>query len=263
MLLDTETDDESPVDEELMSQIRENPEVLFLLLFWTGASGTLTSDPPNDTTGWCVDTAAGFTDDEHNGHTIVFLDGTDKGSFYTIDDTEAANNRVECAGDNLYSAGVRSGDPYIILYDIKANSDGHDHDWVNSKGLPRGYNMAVCHAVEASVAVPTPGTDVLLLRWHVYIPQNARKLHVKGSFKTDNASYSGDLTVIVRDVDTDEVSGSDTTQASHDAYQDCLIENIDVSSLDPGWGQIDIEADVQAGGGGTTVYVRRLTMHWD
>lgn len=75
---------------------------------------------------------AGFADDEHNGRTILFTSGAGKGLFYTIDDTEAANNRVECAGDNLYADGIRSGDDYWILYDIKTNLTGHNHDDVNS-----------------------------------------------------------------------------------------------------------------------------------
>jgi hypothetical protein len=132
-ILDTETDADSPGSEELMSQVRENIESIILLLF-NVASGTATSDPPNDTTGWFIDTAAGFADDEHNGRTLLITSGTAKGNFYTIDDTEAANNRVECAGDNLYSDGVRSGDSYIILYDL-TNSAGHDHNGTNSKAI--------------------------------------------------------------------------------------------------------------------------------
>lgn len=129
-LLETETDADSPASEELMSQIRENIEALFLLLF-KAASGTATSDPPNDSTGYFYDTAANFEDDEHNGRTLLITSGTAKGNIYTIDDTVAASDRVECTGDNLYADGVRSGDSYIILYDL-TNTSGHDHDGVNS-----------------------------------------------------------------------------------------------------------------------------------
>lgn len=131
-LQDTETDHKSPGDEELMSQVRELFEVLFLLLFKVG-SGTLTSDPPNDTTGYLIDTAAGFADDEHNEHTVVLLDGEDKLGFYEITDTEAANNRIECSGENFYAKGIRSGDSYIIFYDLINSTLGHDHDGINSK----------------------------------------------------------------------------------------------------------------------------------
>jgi len=134
-ILDSETDDNSPLSEELMSQIRENIEAIIQLAFGRVASGTLTSDPPNNTTGWAIDTGAGFTNDEHNGRTLLFTSGDAEGNMYTIDDTEASNNRVECADDNLYADGVRSGDAYLILYDLLANTDGHDHDGVNSKKI--------------------------------------------------------------------------------------------------------------------------------
>ena len=131
-LLATETDSGSPGSEELVSQIRENFEALLMLLLATGASRTCTSDPSNDTNGYFYDTGAGWTDDQHNGRTLVMLSGSAVGNMYTIDDVVAASNRLACTGDNLYAAGVRSGDAYIITYDLKNNIDGHDHDGINS-----------------------------------------------------------------------------------------------------------------------------------
>lgn len=131
-LLDTETDHDSPGSEELVSQIRENIEALFMLVLGTGTSGTATSDPINSTAGYFYDTAGGYADDEHNGRTLVILSGSAKGNSYTIDDTVASVHRLACTGDNLYADGVRSGDSYIILYDVKVNTDGHDHDGINS-----------------------------------------------------------------------------------------------------------------------------------
>jgi len=130
-ILATETDYDSPGSEELVSQIRENIEALFLLLLKVEA-GSATSDPSNDSNGYFYDTAAGWTDDEHNGRTLLITSGTAIGNTYTIDDTVAASDRIACTGDNLYSDGVRSGDTYIILYDL-TNTAGHDHDGVNSK----------------------------------------------------------------------------------------------------------------------------------
>ena len=131
-LLDTETDHKSPGDEELMSQVRELFEILFLLMLKAG-SGTLTSNPPDDTTGFLIDTGAGFTNDQHNDRTVVMLDGDDKLGFYDITDTEAANNRIECSGENFYAKGIRSEDKYLILYDVINPTHGHDHDGINSK----------------------------------------------------------------------------------------------------------------------------------
>lgn len=128
-----ETDADSPGDEEIMSQLRENFEALMMLLFATGAARTCTSNPSNDANGYFYDAGAGWTDDLHNGRTLLILSGTAIGNMYTIDDTVAASNRIACTGDNLYADGVRSGDSYIILFDVKVNADGHDHDGVNSK----------------------------------------------------------------------------------------------------------------------------------
>jgi hypothetical protein len=53
---------------------------------------------------------------------------------FIIDDTTATT--IVCTGDNLYDAGVRSGDTYKIFYTIKSASafpTGHDHDGINSK----------------------------------------------------------------------------------------------------------------------------------
>lgn len=132
-LLDTETDHDSPGSEELMSQIRENIEALFMLLLDTGVSGTATANPSNDANGYFYDTAGGWTNDLHNGRTLLITSGLAKGNMYTIDDTVDASDRLDCTGDNLYADGVRSGDAYKILFDLKVNTDGHDHDGVNSK----------------------------------------------------------------------------------------------------------------------------------
>lgn len=138
-ILATETDYDSPVSEELLEQIRETIEALFMLLFDTGDSGTATSDPPDDTTGVLTDSAGGYSTNEHNVRTLLMISGNAIGNMYTIDDTTATT--LICTGDNLYSDGVRSGDSYKVLYDIKVNPDGHDHDGVNSKSAVLADNV--------------------------------------------------------------------------------------------------------------------------
>jgi len=127
-----ETDYDSPNSELLNTGYRQNLEALILRWFGTGVTGTATSNPSNDTNGYFYDTAAGFSDDEHNGRTLLMTSGTAKGFFYTIDDTVASSDRLACTGDNLYSDGVRSGDSYAIVYDLMVNTSGHNHDNVNS-----------------------------------------------------------------------------------------------------------------------------------
>lgn len=131
MVLETETDANSPDNETTYGAIRKAIETLFLLLLGTGDSGSATSDPPDNTTGVLTNTGAAYDVDEHNGRTLLITSGNARGNIYTIDDTAATT--ITCTDDNLYSDGVRSGDDYAVLFDVKVNTDGHDHDDVNSK----------------------------------------------------------------------------------------------------------------------------------
>ena len=121
-ILATETDYDSPNSEELLEQIRENIEALFMLLLDTGDSGSATSDPPNNTTGVLADTGAAYDADEHNGRTLLIKSGLAIGNLYTIDDTTATT--LVCTGDNLYADGVRSADTYKVMYDLKTIRTG-------------------------------------------------------------------------------------------------------------------------------------------
>jgi len=147
----TETDHKSPGDEDLMAQIRQLIEILFWLLLGV-EKGTLTSDPPDDSTGYLVDTAGGFADDEHNGRTVVILGGDDLMGFYVIDDTEAANNRIECAGENFYAKGIRSGDAYMILGDCINATEGHRHSNVDSLKIVASIDQAALKTTSGSVS---------------------------------------------------------------------------------------------------------------
>jgi hypothetical protein len=160
-ILDTETDADSDLNEELMSQLRENIEAVLMLTFYTGDSGTATSNPPNDTTGVLTDSAGGYSTDEYNGCSLLITSGTAKGNIYTIDDTTGTT--LVCTGDNLYDDGVRSGDSYHVFFDLK-NASAHDHDGVNSPEVVLAdsqvttikiNNLAVTQAKIAANAVGT------------------------------------------------------------------------------------------------------------
>ena len=146
MVIESETDANSPDNETTYAAMRVAIESLFLLAFSTGDTGTATSDPPDDTTGVLTDTGAAYDVDEHNGRTLLITSGTARGNFYTIDGGAATT--LSCTDDNLYSDGVRSGDYYAILYDVKVNTDGHDHDGVNSKA----FTIPALTVVEAMMA---------------------------------------------------------------------------------------------------------------
>jgi len=185
-ILTTETDADSPINEELMSQIRENLEAILILLASTGITGSATSDPPNDTTGYLTDTASTWSNDDHNGRTLLITSGLAKGNMYTIDDTDDANNRLVCTGDNLYADGVRSGDTYLILYDVKNNTDGHDHDGVNSKWVQNRPTIAadtVCIAYDDNEH--RTNMETYTKKAEAYIAQEG-SLRIKFKLKNDD-----------------------------------------------------------------------------
>jgi len=128
-ILTTETDADSPGSQELLDQIRENLEALLLLGFADGFTGTVTVIAEVTLTH----AGAAQTVDEHNGRTLLITSGGAIGNMYTIDDTTAQT--LVCTGDTLVTDGVAVGDTFAVLYDVKNNLDGHDHNGVNSKEL--------------------------------------------------------------------------------------------------------------------------------
>ena len=126
VILEAETDADSPGSEELMSQIRENWEVLTILFGYTGDKGSATENPSETV---LTDDGAAYDVDEHNGRSLVIIDGLAAGNIYTIDDTAATT--LTCTGDTLLADGVRSGDEYKIFFNLK-NTSAHTHDDVDS-----------------------------------------------------------------------------------------------------------------------------------
>lgn len=76
-------------------------------------TGSATSDPPDDTTGVLTDSAGTMTPDAHIDRWLVMTSGTASGKIWKITDNAATT--ITCAGINLYSAGVRSGDTYKVM----------------------------------------------------------------------------------------------------------------------------------------------------
>ena len=139
MVLESETDADSPDNETTFAAIRVAIESLFLILLGTGFDGTVSGI--STTTITHADAAQSV--DVHNGRTTLMTSGACKGNFYTIDDC-AAQTLIH-DGDDPEADGVIIGDTFQVLYDIKVNLDGHDHDTVNAKGVVLGTGV-----VEAS-----------------------------------------------------------------------------------------------------------------
>ncbi len=75
-------------------------------------TGSATADPPNDDTGVLTDSAATMTEGVHPGRCLVMTSGQAAGRWWPISGNTATS--ITCAGVNLYSAGVRSGDSYLV-----------------------------------------------------------------------------------------------------------------------------------------------------
>jgi len=236
-ILTTETDADSPLSEELMSQIRENLEALLILLAGTNITGSATANPPNNTTGYLTDYASAWTDDLHNGRTLLMTSGLAIGNMYTIDDTVASADRLVCTGDNLYADGVRYGDTYLILYDVKSNLDGHDHDGVNSKNI----NTVDSFYNTGSTLMHT-GASAWIVKStvRVYLPTYKTKVTMLAQLR-----IAGGGTGSVR-LSSGAVTGTGQTTTSS-TFVEKIIE-LDVSTLAGGLNEIDIELKTASSG---------------
>ena len=127
MVLDSETDADSPNNETTFAAIRVAIESLFLILLGTGVSGTVTTIAETVLTD-----TGNFVDSAHLEHTLVMTSGDAKNNMYTIDSNTV--NALTCTGDTMVSDGVAIDDTYVILYDIKTNT-GHTHDAKNAANI--------------------------------------------------------------------------------------------------------------------------------
>lgn len=142
-----ETDFKSPVSEALMQRrFRDALNMLEDLIVSNGTgtlAGALDADPPNTAPSYIQDTnpTSGTIDrtDKFKYMRIRFLTGTAVGAEYVVTGTDATNKRLNTA-ENLFSAGVRSGDTYYVI--------GHNHDGVNSEPInPAALSDAISDAI--------------------------------------------------------------------------------------------------------------------
>ena len=127
LILNTETDADSPDNETTFAAMRVAIESLFMILLGTGVSGTVTTIAETVLTD-----TGNFVDSAHLEHTLVMTSGDAKGNMYTIDSNTV--NALTCTGDTMVSDGVAEDDDYVILYDIKT-STGHTHNAKDAKNI--------------------------------------------------------------------------------------------------------------------------------
>lgn len=249
-ILSTETDADSPVSEELMSQFRENWEALVLLLLGTGITGTVTSITETVLT----DTAQSYDVDTHINHTLLITSGDAIGNMYTIDDNDATT--LTCTGDTMVTDGVAVGDTFAILYDMKVNQDGHDHDGDNSKeavfSKGRVPVVSIPHLTKEWSTSNTSYTTVAQVR--LYVPATANILYAEYNTKAVSA-----YTVSVRL--NEATAGSSPGQSrTSTAYGWTGEDSLDMSSVSEGWTTLNIQMMISIST--STAYLDGLTLVW-
>jgi hypothetical protein len=253
IISDTATDADSPDSALTRTKERELIELLLTNLHGNFDEGTLTSDPPNDTTGYAYDTAGGFTTDEHNGRRIIFTDGNAKGQDFLIDDT-VAGSRVVCTGDNLYSAGARSGDAYVITGNFRDSSVGHDHDSLNSRTANYRDGFMQIPGIEFhntaggyTEHVTSPGTSYsTYMSTNLYMPQNATTIRCRIGFAVDTTTNCNVKLVLTKITETTGANGSSTdsnvVQATSTTF---VVGNLDIDCSALATGLYHLQLQVQ------------------
>ena len=269
LVLDTETDADSPDNETTYDGIRKLIEGFILSVFGTGVSGTVTG-----ISSATLSDTGNFTTDQCNGWTLIITSGDAIGNFYTIDDT--TTNTLVCTGDDLETDGVAIGDTYIVVYDIKVNADGHDHDGTNSKevvGVAAGaidtteladravtmvkLSSGALHSlpydtIEGTIHETTGDGWVTKVSARVYVPLSAGTLYltVRIYRDTDGSDCYARFTI-----DGNASSTFNITATSY-AWSDEM--SYDCSALS-GWVIVTIDIDAQAG---RTVHMQGYSFRW-
>ena len=154
MVLDSETDADSPDNETTFAAIRVAIESLFLILLGTGVTGTVTGIAEEVLTDTDNFTAINV----HAEHTLLMTSGAAKGNMYTIDSNTV--DALTCTGDDMSGNGVAIGDYYVILYDCKT-STGHTHDAKNARNIDLAADsVLVNHLGPAAVNTTAMKTTV-------------------------------------------------------------------------------------------------------
>lgn len=234
--------------EAIYTRARLALDYFLLSLGYTGAAGSLTSDPPNDTSGILTDSGAGFATDAHNGRQVVITTGAAIGNIYTITDTTGTT--LVASGSNLYADGLRAGDAYRILYQFTSCA-AHLHDGINGAlvtpqdALANFYGVAKGNGDNTNTGGASGPTGYTFSRLMAWKTGRGGGLYVRISAKATGGSLlmSGRLGVNGSPVGA-EVSKLVSTNAPH------VFELQHISNLSAG-DVIEFYADTGASYAGT------------
>lgn len=160
-LLPTETDANSPISEELMSQLRENGENNTLMTIYTGLSAqVVTRDSGIQLTiekinVGDVDWASG----EANALIVTMTSGTAIGQNYTVLNNTALNGgslTATLTTTDTYSADIIAGDTLKIMY-LRTGS-AHTHDGIDSPIVGGGRIFKTYDRQDSNTNTPSTPT---------------------------------------------------------------------------------------------------------
>jgi len=248
-VLPGELDADSPDNEWTTEALRQYLDTLVLLLLGTGVTGTVTSITETVLT----DSTKSWSTNEHRYRTLVITSGAATGNRYTIDANDSTS--LTLTGDTLVSDGVQVGDDYAIVYDIKNNTDGHDHDGVNSREvvLPDGTVSAWSDDSEVS---GSGGGYVTAKTIRIYYPGTFTRL----TFAVELKAGSGD-TAFCRLSDGSNASGQVSRNSTNYGWVN-LSSSWDISGLGwtPGaWKELYIQCKDDYSSGW---YIRGVNIVW-
>lgn len=156
-LLESETTVNSPVSEEMMSQIRHNLEELFYYDRYTGFSGTLSSAP---TATVLTDSTKTWATNGFANQIVVMMSGAAQGYFATIASNTATT--ITCSGSSFLIMGAASGDTFAVFY-ARSSTTGHNHNGTNS--APAGSLSMIYEKYSAAGVSATGGTVFTATQW--------------------------------------------------------------------------------------------------
>ena len=135
VIKDARSDADSPTTEELWQDTISNTNHNNALVRSDGTAiyiGAIDSDPTNATSSDVIDAGptGGAIANVLVNMTYEVTNGTALGTRVTINQKGSGSSRLTVS-TNLFSAGMRSGDTYAVIYGI-ATDRAHDHDGVNS-----------------------------------------------------------------------------------------------------------------------------------
>ncbi len=250
-ILHTQTDADSPINQTLKDGIRYFLEGLTILGYSTGNTGAVTTITETVLT----DSGETWTVDEHINRTLVITSGLAIGNMYQIDDNTA--DTLTCTGETMVSDGVAISDNFEIFFDLLNNTDGHDHDGVNSSLVNLSGIMSLPIMAQDETALTETGvsswTSITGTNFYIRVPENATTLHMSARFR------SSANTPQIRFNIGGNVSSATSGNTGYGWYADC--SEYDCSALSEGDYQLRIMMTVDPGT--NTAYLQGFHFWWE